>query len=173
MTKRWLWIAVLLGVGVVSRWIPHPPNFSPLMAIALFAGFVLPGPLALILPVAAMFVGDMLLGFHDSMWVVYLSFLPMVWLGTLMPEPSRHPRSWLTWGFYGLLASTLFFVTTNLAVWWGGTLYPRTQDGLISCFVLAIPFFHNSVLSTWIYLAGLASVRELVPSIARETKQPI
>lgn len=159
--KRWAWVALLFAVGVFSRWIPHPPNFSAIMAIALFAGFMLPASLALVLPVACMFVGDLLLGFHGLMWVVYLSLLPMVWAGSRLPQPGFHARGLASWGMAGLLASILFFATTNLAVWWSSGMYPHTQEGLMTCFVLALPFFHNSVLSTLMYLTGFEAVRRI------------
>ncbi|MGZ3721611.1 MAG: DUF6580 family putative transport protein [Bdellovibrionales bacterium] len=165
LAKRGSWVALLLVVGVVSRWMPHPPNFSAFLAIALFAGFVLPLPLAMIAPIAAVFLGDLFLGFHDLMWVVYLSLLPLTLLGRQMPQLKKQPVTWLSWGLSGFLASVFFFVTTNLAVWWSSGMYPHTQEGLVSCFVLAIPFFHNSVLATWIYLAGFEVVRRFQPAL--------
>lgn len=165
MLKRLSWVALLMLVGILSRWLPHPPNFTALFAIALFAGAVLPGGWALALPVATAFLGDLWLGFHHEMWVVYLSLLPMVWLGQKLPPANKYPRTWLSWGFYGLLASVFFFITSNLAVWWYSGIYPHTEDGLVSCFILALPFFHNSVLSTWIYLGGFAAVQKLAPSL--------
>ena len=156
MAKRWIWVVLLLVTGVLSRWLPHPPNFTALFAVALFAGAVLPGPLALVLPVATAFAGDAILGFHPGMYVLYLSLLPMTYLGQYLPPANKYPRTWLTWGFFGLLASVFFFIASNLEVWWFSGLYPHTEEGLISCFVLAIPFFHNTVLSTWLYLGGFA-----------------
>ena len=164
VTKRAAWVALLLIVGVLSRWLPHPPNFSAFLAIALFAGYVLPAPLALIVPIAAVFLGDLFLGFHDLMWIVYLSLLPVAWLGRQMPELKKQLVTWLSWGLLGLLASVFFFITTNLAVWWFSSMYPHTQEGLVTCFVLALPFFHNSVLATWIYMGAFEAVRRLQPA---------
>jgi hypothetical protein len=161
--QRGAWMALLIMVGVVSRWLPHPPNFSAFLAIALFAGYILPSPLAMIVPIASMFLGDLLLGFHGLMWVVYLSLLPVVILGRQMPELKKQPMTWLSWGLMGLLSSVFFFITTNLAVFWSSGMYPHTQDGLVSCFVLALPFFHNSVLGTWIYLGAFEAVRQFQP----------
>lgn len=165
--QRWFWVGLMLVVGIFSRWVPHPPDFAPILAIALFAGFVLPAPLALVMPIATMFLGDLYLGFHDMMWVVYLSLIPMVWLGSRLPKPSKYSSTWLQWGFYGLLASVLFFVTTNLYMWWYSGQYAHTADGLVSCFVLAIPFFHNSVLSTWVFMAAFAGIYLTVLNPAR------
>jgi len=172
LSKRTAWIALLILVGVLSRWLPHPPNFSAFLAISLFAGFVLPLPAAVIVPVVSVFLGDALLGFHDLMWVVYLSLIPVVFMGRLMPKLNSLPKAWLTWGGLGLAASVLFFVTTNFAVWMAssqpatGALgsYPHTWQGLVECYVMAIPFFHNSVLATWIYMGALEAVRRLSPA---------
>ena len=166
--KRWAWVGLLIAVGVVSRWIPHPPNFSALLAVSIFAGLILPGPLALVVPIASAFLGDMVLGFHDLMWVVYLSLLPMIWLGQQLPKLKSKTSAWMGWGLAGLVASVIFFLTTNLAVWWFSGMYGHNQEGLVSCFVLAIPFFHNSVLSTWVYLAGLEGIRRFLPTLFPE-----
>jgi hypothetical protein len=169
--KIWMWTAVLIILGVVTRFIPHPPNFSALLAVALFAGFVLPMPLAVIVPVISAVLGDLFIGLHDLMWVVYLTLLPLAWMGRVLPQANakgnggiaiRKGKVFLGWGLMGVVASVIFFVTTNLAVWWTSGMYEHTQAGLISCFVLAIPFFHNSVLSTWLYLAALEGLRRLL-----------
>jgi hypothetical protein len=65
----------------------------------------------------------------------------------------------LSWAFSGLFASVLFYLATNLEVWWVSGLYPHTREGLISCFTLAIPFFRNSLLSTWFFLGVFEAVR--------------
>ncbi len=128
---------------VVSRWLPHPPNFSPVLAIALFCGARFGAKAwTFLLPVLALLLSDVVLGFHDLMLLVYLSMLPMVYLG------AKYPRQKILNGFF---ASVWFFVLTNLAVWWTSGMYPLNQAGLLQCFVLALPFFHNTLLSTWIF----------------------
>lgn len=163
--KSWLWFALLVSVGVFTRWIPHPPNFSALLAITLVAGLVLPGPLALITPVLSAFAGDLFLGLHDGMWFVYLSLLPLVWIGSRMPEPTRQARTWLSWGAAGLFGNIVFFLLTNLGVWWLSGMYAHTGDGLVTCFAMALPFFHNSVLATWVYQGALAAVYMFAPQM--------
>ena len=164
--KSWLMVAVLIVTGVVTRWVPHPPNFSALMAVALFAGYAFSGPLALAIPLASAFLGDLFLGFHDLMAVVYLSLLVMVAIGRWLPELDRRVQTWAGWALNGLVGSVFFFLTTNFAVWWTSGMYPHTQEGLTSCFVLGIPFFHNSVISTWLFLGVFEAVRRLVAAPA-------
>lgn len=162
--KSLLWISLLTIVGVGGRLIDHAPNFSPLLAIALFAGFVLSGPVALVVPVAIAFLGDAFLGFHDLMWIVYLCMLGFSFMGRHLPEAEGKPLKYIRWGFYGLTASSVFFVVSNFAVWATSTLYPHTYQGLVDCYILAIPFFHNSLASTWMFLAAFEAARRLSPA---------
>ena len=163
-SKSVIWFALLVVAGVFTRWIPHPPNFTAVLAIALYAGFVLPPLPALLVPISAAVLGDAWLGFHDGMWVVYLSLLPLVFAGRLLNEPTQ-AKGWLGWALAGLSGAVFFYVTTNLAVWWSSGMYPHTMSGLVDCFVLAIPFFHNSVLSTWLFMGAFEAVRRLVPAV--------
>lgn len=159
--NKWLWFFGLLALGVLTRWVPHPPNFSALLAIALFGGFLLPGPAALALPVLSAFLGDAVLGFHDLVWVVYLTLLAMVFIGRLLPRLNRGWKTWGAWAIGGLGGSVLFFATTNFGVWWASGIYPHTHAGFMSCYLMAIPFFHNTILSTWVFLFAMAGVHQL------------
>lgn len=156
------WFISLVLLGAVTSWLPHPPNMTALLAIAIFAGRVLPMPIALVTPILSVFVADLRNGFHDDMWVVYLTLMPLTMAGAFLPQLSRRLGSWLSWGVTGVAAATLFFVTTNLAVWWSSSIYPHTQEGLITCFLMAIPFFHNSVAGTFLYLFGLEGVHRVL-----------
>jgi hypothetical protein len=163
--KTWVWAVLLVVVGAVAHRVTHPAGFSPILAIALFGAMVLPPSLALVVPLLSLFLGDLSLGFHDQMAVVYLSMIPMVAIGWILPSLNRQVKTWLSWGLAGLVACTLFFVTTNFAVWYSTDLYPHTQQGLADCYLMAIPFFHNSLLSTWLYLAGFEFVRRIAPAL--------
>ncbi len=138
--------AILLAA--LSRLIPHPPNFTPLIAMALFAGASLTDRrLALIVPLAAMLLSDLLLGFHGTMVFVYAAIALVVlggrWLG------KRRGLGLLTGAAVG--GSLLFFVVSNLGVWLGGGLYPLSGAGLLACFIAALPFLHTTLLSTVLY----------------------
>ena len=144
-------------VVALSRLLPHPPNVSPIAAIALFggAGFV-NKHWAFILPLLAMLISDVALeittgyGFHSLMPVVYAAFIITVGLGMLIKKRVT-PMSVITGS---VAASILFFGLTNFAVWAQGGLYPQTFDGLIACYVAAIPFFGNTLFGNLIY-AGI------------------
>ena len=141
---RLLAAAGLIALIAASRLLPHPPNFTPVLAAALFCGGLLPPARALLVPLGAMLASDLILGLHAGMASVYLAMVLCVLLGRVLP-PQRGLRPALGGA---LAASMLFFIVTNLAVWLSGDLYPPTAAGLLACYVAALPFFHHTLLST-------------------------
>jgi hypothetical protein len=151
-----------------SRLVPHPPNFSPVTAMALFGGacFV-KTRWAFIVPLTAMFLSDVVLGFDRFTPVVYGSFALIVGLGILL----RSHRGAVPTAFAAVTASLLFFLLTNFAVWAFGTLYPKTTEGLLACYVAAIPFFQNTLVGDLAYTAVLfgafALAEKWLPALRR------
>src|ERR1039458_8930858 len=144
------------------RLLPHPANFAPVTAIALFGGATLPRRYAVLAPLLAMMLSDTLIGWYSLMpitWACYalIALASSVWLrGRGLGRGIT-----LTAG-----SSVFFFAVTNFAVWVGGGLYPRTLAGLERCFMMALPFFRNTALSDMIYTAGLFSLYLLATRIA-------
>lgn len=141
---------VLMVLGVMSRLLPHPPNAVAMGALALYAGARLPRRWALAVPLVAMLLSDLMLDFGTSRSLLspvrltsYATFAVIVILGRL-PRRDAGP---LVRVELSLVASLLFFLTTNLAVWLWGELYPRTADGLALCYAAAIPFLGNTLLA--------------------------
>jgi len=135
----------LILIAILTRLLPHPPNFAPITSIALFSGFHFANKrLALFVPLIAMFISDLFIGVHSLMPVIYLSFLLISILSFYMKSLSISNV---------VLASTLFFVMSNLGVWY--FYYPLTRAGLTSCFVLAIPFFVNALAGDLFYTSVL------------------
>jgi len=135
----------LILIAILTRLLPHPPNFAPITSIALFSGFHFANKrLALFVPLIAMFISDLFIGVHSLMPVIYLSFLLISILSFYMKSLSISNV---------VLASTLFFVMSNLGVWY--FYYPLTWAGLTSCFVLAIPFFVNALAGDLFYTSVL------------------
>lgn len=134
----------LIGLAVVGRLIPHPDNFTPVMAVALLGGATLPIGVAYALPLAALIASDLLLG-QEFDWmsvVVYGCFIASAgigqWLGTL--------RTWPRTVVAALAGSLLFFIVTNFAVWAGlHDLYAHTAEGFVQAYAMALPFFRNSL----------------------------
>lgn len=141
-------IASLILLAIVSRVLPHPPNFAPITAIALFGGALFTNRgLAFLLPLVAMFVSDVIIGFHSHMLVIYGLFILTVLIGFAL-------RDRISMGSVvaaSLGSSVLFFLGSNLVVWYGSSMYPQTWDGLMVSYTMAIPFFQNSVLGDLFY----------------------
>ncbi len=147
-------LAVLVALGVAGRLLPHPPNFTPMAAIALFAGFIfVKRYMSVIAVVSVMLLTDYFaFGFlspdwfaSKSMWVVYLALLfPIVFRSFLQKKLGV-----LRIAGAALASSTVFFLATNFAVWAFSPMYDlageKTWSGLMLCYTMAIPFFQNTI----------------------------
>ena len=154
-----------MGFIALSRIIPHPPNFTPVIAIAVFMPYLTRSLYsAMLVPLSAMFVSDLYIGFHSGMFWVYTSIL----LGTTLSQYTMSmKKTYAHLGSNALLSSTIFFVMTNFAVWMSGTMYPLTLDGLILCYTIAIPFFGNTIAGTLFYVSLLGLVSHSTTNISR------
>lgn len=149
---RFVLIVLVIFGAALLRVLPHPPNFTPVAAVALFGGAVLADKRwAIGIPLLAMVASDWIIGFHSLAPLVYLSFIAMVFMGAVLTERRRL----VPIAAMGCAASAFFFVVSNFGVWALGTLYPRTFEGLVACYVAALPFFQNTLLGTLIYSALL------------------
>jgi hypothetical protein len=162
---RFFVLAGMILAAAASRLIPHPPNFAPIGAMALFGGACFAQKRwAFVVPLAAMFLGDLVLGLHRLMPVVYGSFAMIVCLGFRL----RRRRTVVPIAGAALASSVLFFVLTNFGVWALGSWYPKTLGGLVACYVAAIPFFHNTLLGDAVYstvlFGGLALAEKGLPA---------
>lgn len=148
LSPKVLVVAGIIAFAAIMRLVPHYPNFTPIAAIALFGGAHLGRKwLAFFVPLFALFVSDLILGFHSFMIPVYVSFALVVLMGNLVGKNIR--VSTVLGGSLG--ASLLFFLITNFAVWAGSPYYPQTFAGLIQSYTMAIPFFHTSILGDLFY----------------------
>lgn len=141
---------LLVILGVVFRVAPHPWNFVPVGAIALFAGATFDDRRsAFLVPLVTMFIGDLFIGLHSLMPVIYATYALIVIIGMLL----RKHRTAFAIGGASIAASTIFFVITNFAVWLSGMTYAKTLDGLAACYVAAIPFFDRTLASDLLFSA--------------------
>lgn len=161
-TKIELFIIALFFIlmAVISRFLPHFPNFTPIAAIALFGGVYFSKKIALILPIAAMLVSDIFIGFYEPliMLSVYGSFVLSVLLGFWL---KKH-KNWFTVLGSALACSLVFFVITNFAVWAFSPWYAKTLSGLSQCYLMAIPFFRNTLLGDLFYVSVFFGAYEIV-----------
>jgi len=163
---RTIFLLLLAVLAVFSRLIPHPANFTPIAALALFGGVYFDKKYAFILPIAVLFVSDLILGFYEGIAWVYGSFLIIGLLGLWL----RNHKSIGSTAAATVAGSAIFFVLTNFGYWLSGVLYPLTYSGLISCYVAAIPFVRNTLAGDLFYVALLFGITELatrrVPALA-------
>jgi len=139
------------GILALGRLIPHPPNFTPILATAIYTPYIINDKwIAMLIPLSAMFIADIIIGFHPYMLWVYGA----IGLSTLISNWSmRFNKKYMQLAIMTLVSSILFFVITNFAVWTIWDYYPKTIDGLIICYIKSIPFFQNTLLGTIIYTA--------------------
>ncbi len=158
-----LWFCFLLIVfAALSRLVPHPYNFTPVGALGLFAGAYLSMRRYWLVPVLALLMSDLLIGFYHpvAMLSVYLAFAATALLGrsVLMGR-----RSILRIAGTSLSASVIFFVVSNFGDWLSGINgYPLNLAGLMECYVMAVPFFSNTVLGDLFYVTVLFGSYEAV-----------
>lgn len=142
-------IISMIALAAISRLIPHPPNFTPITAMALFAGAHFTDKrLAFVVPLVAMFLSDLIIGLHSLIPVTYGTFALITGIGFWL----RSHRSVTAVFGATFISSLLFFLLTNLGVWALGSLYPRTLEGLVTCYIAAIPFFKNTLLGDGVYV---------------------
>jgi hypothetical protein len=143
---------ILILCAAFSRLIPHPANFAPITAIALFSGTYFDKRFAFIVPLAALFISDIFLGFYDGMYVVYGATMLISLLGIWLQNNFKFKNIVLT----TLTGSLLFYFITNFFCWLGmPETYERSFQGLVTCYVAAIPFFRNSLAGDIFYLTTL------------------
>ena len=167
-------IFVAILVAAALRLVPHPPNFTPIGAMALFSGAYLGrrGVIAFAAPLGALLLSDLVLGFYRGMPTVYFSVALVVIIGWL----SLRRTSPLRIGAAAIASSVLFFVMTNFGMWLSSGFYPRTLAGLEACYVAAIPFFQNTVAGDLFYatllFGGWKVAETLLPRLRAGEPQP-
>jgi hypothetical protein len=151
----------ILPVGLIlalsfSRIIPHPSNFTPILAVGVFAGFYFRNfILSLFIVISSMFIGDLVIGFHSTMIFTYSSLILAVAIGLLIKKFNFKEIL-----FSGLSSSVVFFAVTNFGSWLTLEMYEKNFSGLLQSYFMGIPFFHNTLISTLIYLIILKLLLE-------------
>jgi hypothetical protein len=154
--------AGLILAAALSRLIPHPPNFSPIEASALFAGaYLLDRRAAVLVPILAMLLSDLVLGFHALVPVTYGCMALMALAGRWLAGQATVGRV----AAISFASATFFFIVSNFFVWLTQGMYPMSFDGLALCYVEALPFFQNEVAGVALYssvlFGGYALLRKL------------
>lgn len=144
--QPWYLIAIVL-VLAFTRLIPHPPNAVPIAAMALFAGAYFSNRvLAFIVPISAMFISDLLLGFHSTVWYVYAGIAITVLVGNVIQQLSVVRVSIAT-----IVASIIFYLVTNFGAWLHHGMYPQNVNGLVQAYIAGLPFLRNALIANLIF----------------------
>ena len=147
---RLLLAIAIVVIAAALRIAPHPWNFTPVGAMALFSGAVIKDRrLAFAFPLLALFAGDLFVGFYKPgvMLLVYASFSVSVLIGRFL----QGRRTVLRISAGTLLGSVQFFLVTNFAIWWLLNSYPKTSAGLAACYLAGLPFFWNTLAGDALY----------------------
>lgn len=163
-------IYLIIILAVITRFIPHLPNFAPITALAIFSAAYLPKKQAVVIPLAARFVSDVFLGFFSwpLMVAVYASHLVGVLFGLWIKSAKSH--RWIKIIFSSLGASLIFFLVTNFAFLY--SFYPHSWQGIMQSYINGLPFFRGTLVGDLSYTLALFGTYNLVKQLVqkRESK---
>ena len=139
---------IIILILAFSRIIPHPWNFTPILSAGIFLGFYFRQIFfSIFVVIFSMFLGDLYFGFHNTMIFTYLGLIISVLVGFFIKN------LYVSRILIGsILSSISFFLITNFGVWISSNMYSKNFEGLLQTYILGLPFFHNTLLSTIFYL---------------------
>ena len=154
ITNKQIFPIMLILILALSRLIPHPMNFTPVIAVAIMSGYFFKNIyLSFATLIVSMLIADLFLGFYENMVFVYLALLLISFAFYKLSKKINFKNLFI----YGFAGSVIFFIISNFGVWALGSPslsnlpYDRTLSGLIECYIFAIPFFPNTFLSTVVF----------------------
>ena len=181
--KLQIWFSALVIILIAaSRLIPHTDNFVPVFAMILFASVHLKNKFqAIVISIGALWMSDLYINnwgryaeYHNEFVLFsspfnYLSYLLIALIGFKLFQNTISIKK-----VFGssLIVGVVFFIVSNFGVWLGGTLYPLTFDGLLSCYTAAIPFFRatlaSNILFSFVLFGGYYAIQKEVKSLQVE-----
>ena len=163
MNNKFFYLLFFGAILALSRIIPHPPNFTPILASAIMAPMLIKDRwFGIAIPIVAMFISDIIIGFYSYQFVIYSSIFAIA-----LVSPMR--KNYTKLGIMTVGASVWFFLTTNFAEWIIWDYYPKTFEGLITCYTLAIPFFKNTLISTCLFTGLLVFSIKYLDQLNKKT----
>ncbi len=160
----------LIALAALTRLLPHPPNFTPIGAIALFgAAYFNRQWLLLAVPFAALFLTDLFINnvIYRELYGGQFTLITSWWIYAAFALVMLVGQGWLRQKVtairvFGasLSASAVFFLITNFSVWLESGMYPKTLTGLAACFTAGIPFLGNTILGDLFFSAAMFGVYE-------------
>jgi len=167
--RKRLWIGLVV-LGACARLLPHPWNFTPMMATGLFAGtYARKTSVGIFATMSALALSDAVMGFYSGFWYVYGAMLIPVLLGRAIRNRSGVGPIVAT----ALASSLSFFLITNFMVWATSPLYPRTVAGLAASYVAGIPFYQNQLLGDAFYTLAMFGGYALLRRFMQPTQQTV
>ena len=140
----------IIFLVLFSRFIPHPPNFTPIISIAILSPlFFNKNNVALTLVIVGMFISDFFIGFYQNMITTYLVIILIYYFSKFYFNEKTISIKNIIFG--SIFSALIFYLLTNFSLWTFGDLYPKNFEGLIMCYVMAIPFFTNTLISTILF----------------------
>ena len=165
--KKDIFLISLILILALSRLIPHPPNFTPIIAVAILSGYFFKNIyLSFATLLITMLLADVFIGFYENIFFVYLSLLLIAFIFYKISEKINFKNLFI----YGFIGSLIFFIVSNFGVWALGSpgvydiAYEKNLNGLVECYILAIPFFGNTFLSTIIFAYPAIFIYKLLPT---------
>ena len=165
--KKEIFPISLILILALSRLIPHPPNFTPIIAVAILSGYFFKNIyLSFATLLITMLLADAFIGFYENIFFVYLSLLLIAFIFYKISEKINFKNLFI----YGFIGSLIFFIVSNFGVWALGSpgvydiAYEKNLNGLVECYILAIPFFGNTFLSTIIFAYPAIFFYKLLPT---------
>lgn len=173
--KDILFVLFLIGIGIMSRLLPHPSNFTAIGTMALFSGFSFrSNKFLIVVPFLSLALSDAVLGFYAGALYVYVGFAVGMALSFLyfakQASLSFKSRS-LSIAGLSIVSSFLFFLITNFGVWIGSAMYPQNMSGLMESYVMGLPFLFNQMAGNLVYGAAVFGVYEYVSSSKSAVEQ--
>ena len=165
--KKEIFPISLILILTFARLIPHPPNFTPIIAVAIVSGYFFKNlNLSILTLLIAMLISDLFIGFYENMIFVYVSLIIITFTFYKISNKINFKNLFI----YGFAGSFVFFIVSNFGVWVLGSPgldnlpYEKSLAGLIECYIFAIPFFGNSFLSTLIFAYPAIFIYKSLPT---------
>ena len=165
--KKEIFPISLILILAFARLIPHPPNFTPIIAVAIVSGYFFKNlNLSILTLLIAMLISDLFIGFYENMIFVYVSLLLITFVFYKIAIKINFKNLFI----YGFVGSLIFFIVSNFGVWALGSpgvndiAYDKSLNGLLECYILAIPFFGNTFLSTIIFAYPAIFIYKSLPT---------
>ncbi len=159
LKNTYIFLALLIILGVASRLLPHVWDTTPITALALFVSVYFGLEYSIFFVMAAMFISDSIIGFYSL--PIMISVYGSLFIAGALGQYVRKNKNTISLFLVTFSSSALFFIVTNWAVWQFGTMYAHSWQGLVQCYTMAIPFFRNSLVGDLFYTGAFFGSYEL------------